>query len=195
MRMGRWTAAGLCALAVSLAAAAPASAHAVSSLAAAALVDTAPAVHSTHAADSWLGDLERRVHTVRGALGARIRTRITSLPIGMPLVARLSSGFGWRSNPFGGGRPEFHRGLDIPAPWGTPVRATADGVVEFAGWRSGYGLAVAIRHADGYSTLFGHLSRATVRAGDRVVRGAVVGRVGNEGRSTGPHVHYEVRSV
>jgi murein DD-endopeptidase MepM/ murein hydrolase activator NlpD len=162
-----------------------------SAAAAAAPADSAPApaVHRSRAADSWLGDLERRVGTVRGALGSRLR----NLPVGIPIVARLSSGFGWRANPFGGGRAEFHRGLDIPSPWGTPVRATADGVVEFAEWRSGYGLAVAIRHADGFMTLFGHLSAATVHAGDRVTRGAVVGRVGNEGRSTGPHVHYEVR--
>jgi murein DD-endopeptidase MepM/ murein hydrolase activator NlpD len=151
--------------------------------------DAAPAVHRSSAADSWLGDLERRVRTVRGALGARLR----SLPVGTPIVARLSSGFGWRANPFSGRGAEFHKGLDLPAPWGTPVRATADGVVEFAGWRSGYGLAVGIRHADGFTTLFGHLSAAAVRAGEPVARGAVIGRVGNEGRSTGPHVHYEVR--
>ncbi len=157
----------------------------------AASADTAatPAVRRSRAADSWLGDLERRVGTVGGALRARLR----SLPIGTPIAARLSSGFGWRANPFGRGGAEWHSGLDIPAKWGTPVRATADGVVEFAEWRSGYGLAVAIRHADGFSTLFGHLSAATVHAGEHVTRGAVVGRVGNEGRSTGPHVHYEVR--
>jgi murein DD-endopeptidase MepM/ murein hydrolase activator NlpD len=149
----------------------------------------APAVGRSRAADSWLGDLERRVGTVRGALGTRLR----SLPVGKPIAARLSSGFGWRSNPFGGGGAQWHAGIDIPSPWGTPVRATADGVVEFAQRRSGYGLAVAIRHADGFTTLFGHLSAAAVRAGERVARGAVIGRVGNEGRSTGPHVHYEVR--
>jgi murein DD-endopeptidase MepM/ murein hydrolase activator NlpD len=110
----------------------------------------------------------------------------------VPIVARLSSGFGWRADPFGGD-DEWHAGLDFPAPYGAPVRATAEGEVEFAEWRNGYGLAVSIRHPDGYTTLFGHLSAASVRAGERVTRGTVIGRVGNEGRSTGPHVHYEVR--
>jgi len=141
------------------------------------------------AADSWVSDLERRVRTVGGAL----RSRLRSLPVGRPIAARLSSGFGWRADPFGGGGADWHPGLDIPASYGTPVRATADGVVEFAQWRNGYGLAVGIRHADGFSTLFGHLSAATVRPGQAVTRDAVIGRVGNEGRSTGPHVHYEVR--
>ncbi|AHG89724.1 Peptidase M23 [Gemmatirosa kalamazoonensis] len=150
---------------------------------------TAVLVDRASAANGWVDDIERRVGTVRDHVVSRLR----SIPTGVPIVARLSSGFGWRTNPFGGGRAEFHPGLDIPAAYGSPVKATADGVVEYAEWRNGYGLAVAIRHADGFSTLFGHLSSATVHAGDHVTRGTVVGRVGNEGRSTGPHVHYEVR--
>jgi murein DD-endopeptidase MepM/ murein hydrolase activator NlpD len=155
-----------------------------------ALPNAAPAaMQRADAAESWVSDLERRVRTVGGAL----RSRLRSLPIGRPIAARLSSGFGWRADPFGGGGADWHPGLDIPARYGTPVRATADGVVEFAQWRNGYGLAVGIRHADGFTTLFGHLSAATVRPGQSVTRDAIVGRVGNEGRSTGPHVHYEVR--
>jgi murein DD-endopeptidase MepM/ murein hydrolase activator NlpD len=149
----------------------------------------APAVARAAAADGWVDDLDRRVGAVRDA----IRTRLRSLPLGTPIAARLSSGFGWRADPLGGGDVEWHPGLDLPAREGAPVRATADGVVEFAGWRNGYGLAVIVRHADGFSTLFGHLSAATVRAGDPVTRDALIGRVGNEGRSTGPHLHYEVR--
>lgn len=150
------------------------------------------AVQMARGADSWLDDLERRIETVHGAVQRRVE-RIRSTPLGMPIASRLSSGFGWRSNPFTGRGSEWHSGLDFPAPLGTPVRATADGVVQFAERRSGYGLAVSIGHRDGFSTVFGHLSAATVRAGQKVTRGDVVGRVGNEGRSTGPHVHYEVR--
>lgn len=150
------------------------------------------AVDAMSGTDTWLDDLERRITTVRGAVQLRIE-RMRRLPVGMPIASRLSSGFGWRSNPFTGRGSEWHSGLDFPAPIGSPVRATADGVVEFAERRSGYGLAVSVRHGDGYSTVFGHLSAATVRAGQKVTRGTIVGRVGNEGRSTGPHVHYEVR--
>ena len=150
------------------------------------------AIDAMSGTDSWLDDLERRIATVRGAVQHRIE-KMRSLPVGMPIASRLSSGFGWRSNPFTGRGSEWHSGLDFPAPIGSPVRATADGVVEFAERRSGYGLAVSIRHRDGFSTVFGHLSAATVRTGQKVTRGTVVGRVGNEGRSTGPHVHYEVR--
>lgn|GEM_PF-2029047 len=151
-----------------------------------------PAAALPPAAGSWFADLEHRLEAVRGALRARL-ARLRSTPSGVPVAARQSSGFGWRANPFTGAGAEWHKGLDFPSPVGTPVRATADGVVEYAERRSGYGLAVHVRHADGYSTLFGHLSAAAVRAGQRVGRGDVVGRVGNEGRSTGPHVHYEVR--
>jgi murein DD-endopeptidase MepM/ murein hydrolase activator NlpD len=150
------------------------------------------AIEATNGTDSWFDDLERRIATVRNAVQHRV-DKMRSTPLGTPVRARLSSGFGWRSNPFSGRGSEWHSGLDFPAPIGTPVRATANGTVEFAERRSGYGLAVSVRHADGYSTLFGHLSAATVRAGQKVTRGEVVGRVGNEGRSTGPHVHYEVR--
>lgn len=161
----------------------------------------ASAVERSGETDTWLGDLERRIRTVRGAIQLRAvrgaihqgMLRLRAIPSGFPVPGRFSSGFGWRANPFTGRGAEYHKGLDIPSPYGAPVRATADGVVEYAERRSGYGLAVAIRHDDGFSTLFGHLSAATVHAGQRVTRDAVVGRVGNEGRSTGPHVHYEVR--
>lgn len=149
----------------------------------------AAAIDRSLAAVSWVSDLERRVATVHDAL----RVRLRGLPTGRPIAGRLSSGFGWRANPFSGAGSEWHAGLDLPAPPGTAVRATADGVVEFAGWRGGYGTAVILRHGDGYSTLVGHLSGASVRTGQRVARGTVIGRVGSGGRSTGPHVHYEVR--
>jgi len=87
---------------------------------------------------------------------------------------------------------EFHSGIDITAPHGSKVLATADGVVEFAGWYGDYGKTVIIRHPSGYLTLYGHLSQVDVKEGQRVKAGDVVGRVGSTGRSTGPHLHYEV---
>ena len=88
---------------------------------------------------------------------------------------------------------EFHRGMDIAAPRGTPVRAPAEGVVVFAGRRRGYGLCVELDHGDGITTFYGHASRLNVKVGTRVRRGDVICYVGSTGKSTGPHLHYEVR--
>jgi len=96
-----------------------------------------------------------------------------------------------RKNPFGRGY-EFHDGVDLPAWYGTPIHATAPGVVVEAGWSRIFGRYVKIRHGYGYATLYGHMSRIKVRRGQRVKRGQVVGYVGSTGRSTGPHVHYTV---
>ncbi len=101
--------------------------------------------------------------------------------------------FGVRSNPFGDDAPEFHAGQDIAAPRGTPVVATADGVVTLAGTQNGYGNVVYINHGDGFSTRYGHLSRILAVAGQEIKRGETLGEVGSTGRSTGPHLHYEVR--
>ena len=114
-------------------------------------------------------------------------------PIGLPLRAMfVSSGFGMRWHPLGGGA-KFHCGVDFPAPVGTPVNATASGVVVFSGWDGGYGLSVVIEHGSGTRTLFGHLSGVSVGSGDPVNAGQVIGQVGSTGRSTGPHLHYEIR--
>ena len=102
-----------------------------------------------------------------------------------------SSGFGARLDPFTG-RYAFHPGVDFAGPWGAAVTATAPGVVIFAGDRGGYGNMVEIDHGFGIHTRYGHLSRITVAVGTKVGMGAVVGRLGSTGRSTGPHVHYEV---
>ena len=115
----------------------------------------------------------------------------------MPLVAPVSSGrissrFGYRTDPFLH-RPGFHAGLDFATGEGTAVRATAPGAVVSAGWKGGYGKVVEIRHAGGVSTRYGHLSAILVAAGETVQAGAVIGRVGSTGRSTGPHLHYETR--
>jgi murein DD-endopeptidase MepM/ murein hydrolase activator NlpD len=114
------------------------------------------------------------------------------LPDGLPVSARLTSGFGMRAHPIRGGL-RAHSGVDLAAPYGSPIVATADGVIGTAGWSGGYGLLVAISHGGGVQTRYGHLSRLNVAAGQEVRRGDVIGFVGSTGESTGPHVHYEVR--
>jgi len=114
-------------------------------------------------------------------------------PGGWPVAGTISSGFGWRESPWGGGTRR-HTGLDIRATYGSPVRVSAAGVVLFAGRDSGgYGTTVVVDHGRDLKTLYGHLSGVYVRPGQRVERGAVVGAVGNSGRATGVHLHYEVR--
>ncbi len=114
-------------------------------------------------------------------------------PSAWPVVGKLESGFGGRRNPFGGGSYEFHTGQDIDAPWGAPVVAGANGKVSFAGWQNGYGQVVVIDHGGGLTTRYGHLSQIDVSQGKAVLRGEHLGQVGSTGRSTGPHLHYEVR--
>ncbi len=109
----------------------------------------------------------------------------------LPSYGYMTSGFGYRRDPFTG-RVKFHEGLDISAPTGTPVYAPADGIVTFVGIRNGYGLTVEIKHGDRYITRYAHLSESLVRVGQKVQRGDMIARVGNSGRSTGPHLHYEV---
>lgn len=108
-----------------------------------------------------------------------------------PVLGLMTDGFGTRRDPFTG-RRAFHRGLDISARRGTPVYAPADGVVVFAGRNGGLGKTVRIAHGFGYTTVFGHLDSMEVEPGDEVRRGSKIGALGNSGRSTGPHLHYEV---
>ena len=116
-----------------------------------------------------------------------------SVPSRMPLEgAALTSGFGMRTHPVLGGRRQ-HAGIDLAAPTGTPVYATADGVVSRADWYSSYGLYISINHGASMETRYAHLSRLAVAAGDNVKKGDLIGYVGSTGRSTGPHLHYEVR--
>jgi murein DD-endopeptidase MepM/ murein hydrolase activator NlpD len=121
----------------------------------------------------------------------KFKKYLSRIPLGPPVWGRITSRYGYRIDPFTG-RYEFHDGIDIKAPWGTRVRATADGKVIYAGWKAGYGKTVIIRHAYGFKTMYAHLSRIKVRAGQWVKSGDVIGYVGSTGRSTGPHVHYEV---
>lgn len=110
-----------------------------------------------------------------------------------PVSGRLESGFGGRRNPFGGSSYEFHSGQDIDAPIGAPVVAGASGKVVFAGWQNGYGQLVVVDHGGGLTTRYGHLSHIDVVEGQVLSRAEFLGRVGSTGRSTGPHLHYEVR--
>ena len=115
-------------------------------------------------------------------------------PFAVPVKAsyRFTSGFGYRRDPKTGGR-RMHAGVDFAGPVGTPLYATGDGVVTYAGWQSGYGRLVKIRHEFGIETRYGHMSRIGVKVGERVSRGDRIGDMGASGRVTGPHVHYEVR--
>lgn len=113
-------------------------------------------------------------------------------PVSNKDLSRLASGFGYRIDPVYK-TTKFHAGLDFAAPQGSPVYATADGVVQLAGnTGNGYGNHVVINHGFSYETLYGHMVRVKVRAGQKVRRGEVVGWVGSTGKSTGPHLHYEV---
>jgi hypothetical protein len=109
-----------------------------------------------------------------------------------PTHGRITSPFGWRSSPFTGGR-EFHQGLDISATVNTPVTAPARGKVIFACRNGSYGLVIGLDHGFNITTRYAHLHRIAVKKGDIVNRGDIIGYVGNTGRSTGPHLHYEVR--
>jgi murein DD-endopeptidase MepM/ murein hydrolase activator NlpD len=117
----------------------------------------------------------------------------SNMPSIWPVAGAMRGGYGVRRNPFGGRSSEFHKGQDISAPMGTPVIATADGVVTIAGRLRGYGNVVYLDHGNGLTTRYGHLSQIDVVVGQTIQRGSQLGLVGSTGRSTGPHLHYEVR--
>ncbi|HVA37132.1 MAG TPA: peptidoglycan DD-metalloendopeptidase family protein [Candidatus Dormibacteraeota bacterium] len=132
---------------------------------------------------------ERRARAIAGGEGAG------SAPIALswPLSGPITSPFGLRANPFGGGRMDFHPGIDIAAPMGATIEAAAPGRVIYAGWYGGYGNAVIIDHGSSIATLYGHCSQIFVRVGQDVQRGQAIAAVGSTGMSTGPHLHFEVR--
>ncbi|MCK8817395.1 peptidoglycan DD-metalloendopeptidase family protein [Natroniella sulfidigena] len=109
-----------------------------------------------------------------------------------PVEGRITSGFAWRVNPISNQR-QFHNGIDIAVPEGTPVKATRAGEVLSSGWIRGYGKTVTIDHGNGVVTLYAHNSQLSVRSGQRVEQGEVIARAGSTGQSTGPHVHFEIR--
>jgi murein DD-endopeptidase MepM/ murein hydrolase activator NlpD len=109
-----------------------------------------------------------------------------------PVIGRISSLFG-ESRASSSGEPRAHKGIDICVPQGTPVMAATDGVVSFAGTESEYGRLIVIDHGHSFSTVYGHLAKIQIRAGEKVVKGQVIGTVGMSGNTTGPHLHFEVR--
>ena len=140
------------------------------------------------ALESKTAKVERELHMYEGFL--RQHGVIPSL---WPVMGKLESGLGGRRNPFGGRGFEYHEGQDIDAPYGTPVQVAASGRVIIAGRQRGYGNVVYVDHGNGLSTRYGHLSEIDVTVGQTVTRGQTIGLVGSTGRSTGPHLHYEVR--
>jgi murein DD-endopeptidase MepM/ murein hydrolase activator NlpD len=151
-------------------------AHPVDSAAALAALEakTAKLEHEMRMYESFL-----RFHGIRPAI--------------WPVFGRLESGVGGRRNPFGGRGFEYHEGQDIDALYGTPVQVAASGKVTIAGWQRGYGKVVYVDHGNGLSTRYGHMSEIDVTVGQTVTQGQRIGLVGSTGRSTGPHLHYEVR--
>src|SRR6476619_7952552 len=135
-----------------------------------------------------MGRLEEDLRAYEAILRQRGYT-----PTLWPVEGTLEGGFGGRRNPFGGPGYEFHSGQDIEAAWGAPVVAGARGRVSFVGWQNGYGQLVVVDHGGGLSTRYGHLSHIDVELDQQLSRGQLLGKVGSTGRSTGPHLHYEVR--
>ncbi len=134
--------------------------------------------------------IEEQLDQVQQHLDEQAR-RFGSTPTVAPVMGIITDGFGRRTDPFTG-RQAFHKGLDLAARRGTPVIATADGVVVYSGRDGGFGRVVKLSHGFGYTTVFGHLDKILVKPGDEVRRGDTIGLLGSSGRSTGPHLHYEV---
>lgn len=144
---------------------------------------------------NWQSLDKPQLATVAAVVGTALRRSgsAVSIPSRMPVEGvRLTSSYGMREHPVLGGR-RAHKGIDLAAPTGTPIYASADGMVSKAEWFSGYGLYVALEHGGDLQTRYGHMSRINVLSGQQVRKGDVIGFVGSTGRSTGPHLHYEVR--
>ena len=119
------------------------------------------------------------------------RDAYIATPKGFPVEGDISSPYGQRQHPRSG-KADFHSGLDISTSPGNPVKATADGIVSFAGWSGGSGNLVVLEHGHGFSTFYAHNRKLNVRVGEKVKRGDVISYAGSTGNSTGPHVHYEI---
>jgi murein DD-endopeptidase MepM/ murein hydrolase activator NlpD len=129
------------------------------------------------------------LHEILAALQRELNLMITALPSGWPVNGRISSGVGMRPSPWTG-EMEYHAGLDIPKPIGTPVHASGDAVVESIDRQRG---TIVLNHSQQIKTFYAHLSKILVSQGERVRKGKLIAEVGNKGKSTGPHLHYEVR--
>lgn len=135
----------------------------------------------------------RSLHSSWGRVdGAPVKAEVSIPSINPVELMRFSSQYGYRTDPFQG-RRKNHKGLDIPGPIGTPIFATADGIIGRAQWVSGYGKYVEVEHGNAIQTRYGHMSAMNVVSGQRVKQGDVIGFMGSTGRSTGSHLHYEVR--
>jgi murein DD-endopeptidase MepM/ murein hydrolase activator NlpD len=144
-----------------------------------------------------LENLKNQIRTTMENIGgikdylSQQRDIYLSTPSGWPVDGRITSPYGNREHPTSG-KDEFHSGIDIAADPGRPVRATADGIVSFAGWSGGNGNLIVLEHGFKYSTFYGHNKSVAVKVGQRVKRGDIISYIGSTGNSTGPHVHYEV---
>jgi len=152
---------------------------------------TLPEDNTFAALRDFLGRLQTRLQVVRADVEDRAQLA-ESTPSIWPTIGNLSAFFGQRDDPFGSGQAEYHTGLDISADKGHPVVATASGTVESASYSGNYGNLLVINHGFGLVTRYAHLASFAVRVGDHVQRGRVIGYVGTTGRTTGPHLHYEL---
>ena len=121
-----------------------------------------------------------------------LENTLKNVPLGRPHEGRVTSTFGYRRSPFNGKATEFHSGIDFKGNIGDTVCTTAGGKIVFAGNKGGYGKCVIVKHSSILKTLYGHLSAIEVKEGQSVKTGEMIGRLGNTGRSTGPHIHYEI---
>lgn len=121
-----------------------------------------------------------------------LESKLEGIPLGKPHYGRITSRFGYRRNPFTNRGREMHSGVDLKGRTGEPIKATAKGKVTFAGYKGDYGYVVMVQHKNGYETRYAHLNRTKVRKGQSVDVGDTIGLLGSTGRSTGPHLHYEV---
>ncbi len=161
-------------------------------VAADALAEGGPLIRLGDGASGPLDPRFLRLAASLGRMGA-LNTGLAHVPNAMPArFDYISSGFGVRTDPIEGGAA-FHPGLDFKGPKGAPIYAAASGVVSFTGQRQGYGNCVEVSHGNGLITRYAHMSRIIARAGSQVVAGSVIGAIGSTGRSTGPHLHFEVR--
>jgi murein DD-endopeptidase MepM/ murein hydrolase activator NlpD len=132
-------------------------------------------------------EMENRMRSIQNVSNSAF------LPTMWAHLGKINNEYGYRRNPFNGRGSEFHGGIDIDGEKGDPVMAPANGIVTKAGWHGGYGNLIEIDHGNGLTTRYGHLSQGNVYIGDTVRRGQLIGLIGSTGRSTGPHLHYELR--